>query len=94
MVLCRELTKKFEEIIRGTPGEIADQIPHSGLKGEVVLVIDRPPVVVPETADLERVLVDLLAEMSVRDAAAELAERFNISRRDAYQMALSLGKEG
>ena len=94
MVLCRELTKKFEETIRGTPGEIAEQIPEGGLKGEIVLVIDRPPASQPKDEDIEAALIALLDGNSVRDAAAIVADQFGISRRDAYQLALSLEGKG
>lgn len=94
MVLCRELTKKFEETIRGTPGEIAEKIPEGGLKGEIVLVIDRPVVGQAKDEDIEAALTGLLEGNSVRDAAAIVADRFGISRRDAYQLALSLEGKG
>lgn len=93
MVLCRELTKKFEETIRGTPGEIASQIPDGGLKGEIVLVVDRPMAAQPEQEDIAAALLVLLDGNSVRDAAAAVADRFGISRRDAYQLALTLERK-
>ena len=40
VAVCRELTKKFEEIIRGKVGEVIEQIKDRRLKGEVVMVID------------------------------------------------------
>ena len=92
-VLCRELTKKFEEVMRGTPAEIAARIPDGGVKGEVVLLLDRPAPQVADEADVEAALLALLEEMSVRDAAAVVADRFAIARRDAYQLALSLEKD-
>lgn len=94
MVLCRELTKRFEEIIRGLPGEIAENIPEAGLKGEIVLIVDRPVAVQPDDDEIEAALSALLGENSVRDAAAMAADRFGISRRDAYQLALSLERKG
>ncbi|MFV0292556.1 MAG: 16S rRNA (cytidine(1402)-2'-O)-methyltransferase [Paracoccus sp. (in: a-proteobacteria)] len=92
IVLCRELTKKFEEIMRGTAEEILLQIPEAGLKGEIVLVLDRPAPNVADESEIRVVLTSLLQDMSVRDAAAVVAERFGMARRDAYQLALSLGK--
>ncbi|MDO5606145.1 MAG: 16S rRNA (cytidine(1402)-2'-O)-methyltransferase [Paracoccus sp. (in: a-proteobacteria)] len=91
-VICRELTKKFEEIMRGTACELAERLPDGGLKGEIVLVLDRPAPLQPEQADLESVLMELIPQMSVRDAAAAVAERFGIARRDAYQLALKLDR--
>ncbi len=39
--LCRELTKRFEEVIRGTIDEVAAAIDGRELKGEIVLLVDR-----------------------------------------------------
>jgi len=40
MIVARELTKKFEEIKRGTPAEIKDYFQKSKVRGELVLVIE------------------------------------------------------
>lgn len=39
IVLCRELTKKFEEFIRGTTKEVYEKVKDMQLKGEIVLVL-------------------------------------------------------
>ena len=39
-VIARELTKIYEEFLRGSLIELAAQIPHEGLKGECVVLID------------------------------------------------------
>lgn len=39
VVVCRELTKKFEEILRGTPEEISVLLKTSNIKGEFVVII-------------------------------------------------------
>lgn len=39
LVICRELTKKFEEVIRGTTQSIQSEINEHTLKGEFVVVI-------------------------------------------------------
>ena len=88
--LCRELTKRYEEALRGSLGELAERLAAQPVKGEIVLVIDRPGEKVVEEADLEAALRVALAEMPVKQAAAEIAARFGVKRRDAYQMALRL----
>ncbi len=40
MVLARELTKKFEEILRGTPGELLKKLEGRSIKGEFTVVIE------------------------------------------------------
>lgn len=39
VVLARELTKKFEEILRGTPENLLKQIENRQLKGEIIVVL-------------------------------------------------------
>jgi len=92
-VVCRELTKKFEEVFRGPASEVMQQIPQAGLRGEVVLLIDRAGAAVVDEGDLESALRGLLDEMSLRDAAAVVAERYGIPKREAYQLGLSIERE-
>ena len=42
VALARELTKRFEEYLRGRPKEILEQLKRSSLKGEFVVLIGRP----------------------------------------------------
>lgn len=90
IVVARELTKKFEEVIRGTAEELAAHSRMDSLKGEVVIIIDRAGGVTevnPE--DVLRLLDEKLAESSVKDAAREVAEALGLPRREVYQTALS-----
>jgi 16S rRNA (cytidine1402-2'-O)-methyltransferase len=49
VVLARELTKKFEEFLRGTPGELSHKLKGRAIKGEFVVLVspdsptERPP---------------------------------------------------
>ena len=88
--VCRELTKKFEEITRGSLGELADQFHDREVKGEVVIVVDRGVVAVVTAEDVEDALKVALRDHSMKEAAAMVAEEFGMSRRDAYQIALKL----
>jgi len=40
VVIVREITKKFEETIRGTLGELSVKLGHKSLKGEMVIVVE------------------------------------------------------
>ncbi|MFV0334254.1 MAG: 16S rRNA (cytidine(1402)-2'-O)-methyltransferase [Tropicimonas sp.] len=91
--ICRELTKRFEEILRGTLGDLAGDLAERQLKGEIVLVIDRAAEKAPDPEDMEAALREALAAMPVKAAAAEVAERFGAKKRDVYQMALALRAE-
>ena len=40
MVVARELTKKFEEILRGTPATVLKRLENRAIKGEITLIIE------------------------------------------------------
>ena len=90
--LCRELTKKFEEIRRGTLAELAADLAAAPVKGEIVLVVDRASSPAVSESDLESDLRTALQSHSVRDAAELVAKMHGAPRRGVYQMALKLGK--
>ena len=89
-VICRELTKKFEEVRRGTLAELAEEIAAKKLKGEIVVLVDRAPAREASEEDLEAALVAAMETMSVRDAADSVAKAFGAHKRSVYQSALKL----
>ena len=90
--ICRELTKRFEEILRGTLAELSESLTGRDLKGEIVVVVDRATPVQASAQTVEDALRDALKTLSSKDAAAEVAQAFGLTRRDVYQLALSLGQ--
>lgn len=92
-VICRELTKKFEEVMRGAAQDLIDRIPAEGLRGEVVVLFDRPVEKPTDEQDLRDALASLLPDLPVKEAAAQIAARFGLPRRDIYALALEMKKE-
>ena len=92
-VICRELTKKFQEVARGTLGSLSEDFRSRTIKGEVVVLIDRPGKVDAGEKDIEAALKDALKSHSVKDAATVVAGALSVPRREVYQMALGLGKK-
>lgn len=90
MVICRELTKRFEEVMRGTVAELHAAIPDDGLKGEVVMLLDRPGAVAVDDDAVRAALASALERLKVKDAAGEVAAKLGLSKRDVYQIALSM----
>lgn len=90
--ICRELTKRFEEVRRGPLDQLAADYAETQVKGEVVVLVDRAAPETTETATWEAALDEAMARMSVKDAAAMVAEAFDLPRRDVYQAALRKGK--
>ena len=90
--VCRELTKKFEEISRASLADLVIAFADREVKGEVVIVIDRAAAAAINSADVEHALAAALQVHSVKEASQIVAEKFGMSKRDAYQMALRLGE--
>ncbi|WPZ22207.1 16S rRNA (cytidine(1402)-2'-O)-methyltransferase [Sulfitobacter faviae] len=90
--MCRELTKKFEEIQRDTLENLAEVYQAKAPKGEVVVLIDRSRSDSVNHLDLETDLQRALTDMSMRDAVDLVAQAHGLPRRQVYQAALALGK--
>ncbi len=93
--VARELTKLHEEVRRGNLAELAahyaaDEEP----RGEIVVVVAPPgPAARPDADELETELRGALATLSVKDAAAAVAARSGMPRREVYSLALRLAGE-
>ncbi|MEM6578543.1 MAG: 16S rRNA (cytidine(1402)-2'-O)-methyltransferase [Pseudomonadota bacterium] len=92
-VLCREMTKKFEEVLRGSLGELADQLEVREIKGELVVLVERGTARATSVEEINQALAHALSHMSVRDAAESVAQAFGLKKRDVYQQALALSKD-
>ena len=89
--VCRELTKKFEEVIRGTLEEAIREIDmRESFKGEVVIVLGPPIKKQISDEDIYQALKIALREYRIKDAASQIAEQFSIPRKRTYEMALKI----
>ncbi len=90
--LCRELTKRFEEVRRGTLADLAAGAAADPPRGEIVLVVDRDRSEAG-AEEIRAALREALDRMSVKDAAKVVSEAVGAPRREVYQIALALGRE-
>ena len=94
-VIAREMTKRFEEVIRGPLSElIAHCQKQDKMKGEITLVV-APPDKNANTAsaeDIDRMLLSAVNDdkMSVKDAAGHVAEMTGQKKRALYNRLLQL----
>ena len=90
--VARELTKKFEEVRRGTLDALAAHYAEAGPpRGEICVVAGPPGGEAQATeADIDALLTEALAKGSVKDAAAEVAARTGQPRKTLYARALEL----
>ncbi len=91
-VVCRELTKRFEETVRGTLADLAAEFTERNAKGEIVVLVERAKAVVADDESIGMALRTALQNASVKDAAAQVAAALNLPKRQVYQLALSLDK--
>ena len=89
----RELTKKFEEIRRGSLSELGEHYTQAGApKGEVTIVV-APPTASETKAppeEIDRLLKNALASASLKDAVSSVVAATGTSKRDVYARALEL----
>jgi len=93
-VVCRELTKRFEEVTRGSLADLVSAFEGRTPKGEIVVLVGRAVATKLDAAGVEERLRMHLVSKSVKDAAADVAVELNLPRRDVYQLALQISKEG
>ncbi|EKE43862.1 tetrapyrrole methylase [Oceaniovalibus guishaninsula JLT2003] len=87
--LCRELTKKFEEVRRGPLSVLLAGCQENPPRGEIVIVVDRDRSVA-SSDDIDADLRHAMQTMSVKDAATTIAGARNVPRREVYQRALRM----
>lgn len=92
--VCRELTKKFEEVRRDSLSALAEAYAGAPPKGEIVVTVGPPPPAEADDAAIDAALRDALAGASVRDAAREVAEALGAPRKAVYARALALSEGG
>jgi 16S rRNA (cytidine1402-2'-O)-methyltransferase len=89
--VARELTKRFEEVRRGTLLELAAQYATEEARGEITVVVGPAPEEAADAEDLDGALLRALETHSVRDAASLVATATGLPRRTVYARALELG---
>jgi 16S rRNA (cytidine1402-2'-O)-methyltransferase len=97
-VVCREMTKRYEEFVRGSISEImSDLSGRREIKGECTLVISGKNKDNPLSSEfLESTVSEFLmhASESPGELARKIALKFGIPRKTAYQMILSEKAKG
>ena len=87
--VCRELTKTYEQVARGSLAELATWA-DGGVRGEITVVVEGAQPVSADPADLVGEVEDLVAEgMRLKDACARVAPAAGTSRRELYDAVLA-----
>lgn len=86
--VCRELTKTYEEVRRGSLAELAEWA-SEGVKGEITVVIEGGTGAAVTAADLVPQALELAeAGMRLKDACKQAAKGTGVSNRELYDAAL------
>jgi 16S rRNA (cytidine1402-2'-O)-methyltransferase len=91
--VARELTKLFEEVRRAPLPELAARYRDESPKGEIAIVVGPPAEDEASAPDVDALLAKALGVMSVRDAAASVAEASGQPRKEVYRRALLLAEK-
>lgn len=93
-LVCRELTKVHEELLRGTLSELTETVAETEPRGEFVIVVSgchETPQVDEQTLRAE--IGELLENgHSARDIVKLVAQTFPVAKRDVYKLVLEVGK--
>lgn len=92
-VIARELTKRFEDVRRGTPGDLLSELEPARMKGEFVVLVEPPPAREVTEFDIRQALRTALMTQSLRDAVRAVAEATGAPRTRVYDIGLEL-KDG
>lgn len=84
IAIVREITKMYEETIIGYPADLMNITPP---RGEIVIVVAPAPEHKMSDAEISEIVNDVVAA-STKSAAADLAARAGISKKEAYRRML------
>ncbi|TFB94601.1 MULTISPECIES: 16S rRNA (cytidine(1402)-2'-O)-methyltransferase [Cryobacterium] len=88
VVVCRELTKFYEEVKRGTAAELAEWA-AAGVKGEICIVVAGAEArVLDLPTGVAEVLALVAAGARLKEAAADVSAASGLGKRDLYEAAL------
>lgn len=91
--VARELTKRFEEVRRGTLPTLAAHYAGHAARGEITVVVGPAATEETDAEDLDGQLRLALQTASLRDAAATVAAATGLPRKLVYARALEIGRE-
>lgn len=93
MAIARELTKRHEEIYRGTARSAQDYFQRTNVKGELVLLLAPDSTGPPD--DMHKALRQMLSESGLprREVVKIIASEYAVSSREVYKESLKLSED-
>ena len=93
IVIAREISKKFEEYIRGSLEEINDKLRETELLGELIIVVEGNKQEKDINISNDEIKIQLskyMLEMSKKDAVKLLSKELGISKNRVYDLSLNI----
>ena len=90
VAVARELTKLHEECRRGPAAELAEHYTRHPPKGEIVLLVGPPAAMEVDAVDADALLLAALETSKASQAAAEVARKTGMDRKQLYARAMEL----
>lgn len=91
IAVCRELTKKFEDIQRGNLNLVAAHFANQErVKGEIVLVIGPAETKAIDNKEIEKNLMEVFDYMTFKDAISFVSKNLKVSKKTVYAKALKI----
>ncbi|WP_209125709.1 16S rRNA (cytidine(1402)-2'-O)-methyltransferase [Alkalihalobacillus sp. BA299] len=92
IAICREITKRYEEFIRGTLSEVLEWCHASQVRGEFCIIVDGASEVINENEDVwwsnltinEHVEYYIEKQMTSKEAIKEVAKERHVPKREVY----------
>lgn len=88
--VCRELTKRFEEVRQAPLADLAESFADQTTKGEIVVLIDRATARKVDEDTIRDALRDEMQKNSLKHAVKTVSDSLSVPRKVAYQLALAL----
>ena len=91
IAVVREISKLYEESLRGKAQDILQRLQVKPIKGEIVLVVGGNDRAADGAVDIDGLILTALeAGQSVKELSAELATKTGLKKKDIYERALAL----
>ncbi|MGE5789458.1 MAG: 16S rRNA (cytidine(1402)-2'-O)-methyltransferase [Syntrophaceae bacterium] len=93
VAVTRELTKIFEEVVRGPVGDVIAKLEGGVVKGEITLLVEGAPrKPAAKDGEIEALCREMeqQGEISTRDLAARIAEDLELPRKRVYDLVVKL----
>ena len=91
IVVCRELTKNFEENKRGTIDSIIKILKkENNFRGEFTVVVNRKENIKPDLNLIKSDLIYLLKKKTFRDSVAIVSKKYSLSKKEVYNLGLKI----